>query len=60
MEVLSWKKTRSFEEKKQSSPIVGNYVPLVEDDYCHLQMYNNEGEQITFVIILLNQQLESV
>lgn len=37
MGVLSQKKTHRFEEKNQSSPIVGNYVPLVEDDYCHLQ-----------------------
>lgn len=51
---------QSFEKKNQVSPIIGNYFPLVEDDYCHLQMHSNEGEQITFIIILLNQQSESV
>lgn len=40
--------------------MVGNYFPLVEYDFRHLQMHNNEGEQITFIIMLLNQQSESV
>lgn len=40
--------------------MVGNYFPLVEYNYWHLQMHNNEGEQIAFIIMLLNQQSESV
>lgn len=40
--------------------MVGNSFPLVEYNYWHLQTHNNEGEQITFIIMFLNQQSESV
>lgn len=40
--------------------MVGNCSPLVEYGYWHLQTRNNEGEQNTFIVMLLNQQSESV